>query len=355
MTGQAQLSVVMATYNRAETLRETIHHLADQELDPSVYEVIIIDDGSTDNTREVVEEAQTQVQFRLIYLHHPNRGAGYTQNRGIRSARAPIILLMADDIFQSRRSLREHLDFHTAHPELEVAALGCVRQSPQLESKTMFLRTWDPFRYSDFEGLTELPYYRFWACNISVKQEFLLQNALFRESMGRGGAASHEDAELGYRLQQHGLRILYCPAALGFHHHVVTLRQACERAYSMGLNFGEFNQSVPVPELAVAYHVFSLGTIGDHLRIWFGPRRKFVPPGDRNPLLLLARYLIRGIGFNGATVRYFWMPLFERAERDPRTARFVRAPFYRGLIAYHFFRGCREGPSKFRELDLQRL
>jgi hypothetical protein len=216
------------------------------------------------------------------------------------------------------------------------------------------MRTWDPFRFDDFAGHTELPYFRFWACNISVKRDFILQHGPFREAMGRAGPAAHEDPELGYRLHPHGLRIFYCPEALGHHHHVVTLQQACARAHHQGLNFGEFNTLVPEPEIPVVYHVIGLHTVRDHLRTWFGPGRRHLAAGDRNPVLLLARYLVRDLVFNGVTVRRFWEPLFERAERDPRVARRMRPAFYRGLIAYYFFRGCREGNERFGAPQLQR-
>src|SRR5258708_38251089 len=96
MVDRLKLSVVLATYNRAETLRDTLRHLADQELDPTCYEVIVIDDGSPDHTRKVVAEALPVVPFKLTYLHHANRGPRYTQNRRIRIPQAPIVRLMAE-------------------------------------------------------------------------------------------------------------------------------------------------------------------------------------------------------------------------------------------------------------------
>jgi GT2 family glycosyltransferase len=209
------------------------------------------------------------------------------------------------------------------------------------------MRTWDPFRYSDFDGVMELPYFRFWACNISAKRDFVLRAGAFREHRGRAGPAAHEDPELGYRLKKNGLRILYCPDALGYHNHVVTLKQACARAHHQGLNFGEFQSYVPEPEISVVYHVFNWTTLGDHLRCWFGPRRMYLSPADRNPLLLLARYAARNLAFNSLTVPLFWERLAERAERSPRIARRMRASFYRGIIAHYFFKGVQEGNRRF--------
>jgi hypothetical protein len=57
----------------------------------------------------------------------------------------------------------------------------------------------------------------------------------------------------------------------------------------------------------------------------------------------VGRYLLRDLAFNAATIRLIWQPLLSRAERNSFVARFVRAAFYRGVIAHHFFRGCREG------------
>ena len=353
MSGELRLSVVMATYNRAETLRETLGHLAEQTLDPASFEVIVIDDGSPDHTRQVVEEFQATSPFALSYLQHPNHGPGFTQNRGLRAATAPIVLLMADDIFMQPGTLRAHLDAHAAHPEPEAAVLGRVVQSPRL-NQSIFLRTWDSFRFSDFEGLIEVPYYRFWACNISIKRAFVLEHGPFREHRGRGGPAAHEDPELGYRLHLAGLRIYFCAGALGHHYHVVTLESACNRNYQQGLNFDEFRALAPEPEIPVAYHVIRWNTLPDYWRTWSGPRRKYLEGGDRRPLILLSRCAIRAMAFNGLTVRYIWRPLMARAEHDPAIARRMRSAFYRGVLAHYFFRGCRDGSRRFGVPQIQR-
>lgn len=345
MSAPPALSVVMATYNRADTLTETIRHLTDQDLDPQAFEVIIADDASPDETCAVVERAIARVPFHLKLLRNDrNRGPGYTENRGIREARAPLILLMADDIWMVRGALRAHLEFHRRHPEPWLAAMGCVLQSPRLND-TVFLRKWDPFRFREIGEATELPYYRFWANNVSVKRAFLLEHGLFREPRGRGGAPAHEDAELGYRLHKAGMKIVYNPSALGYHYHHVTLQGATKRWYERGLNWGALWKLVPEPEIPVIYHVLTWRTLGDHVRALFGSRRSYLMPHNRNVAALLLGHLARAVGFNAVTVKHFWWPLLERAESSPLLARFMSARLYRLFLYYHFIKGVRDAPT----------
>jgi glycosyltransferase involved in cell wall biosynthesis len=346
MTNEPGLSVVMPSYNRAETIRETLRHLAEQELDPATYEVIVVVDGSTDHTRAVLDEWVARAPFRLRCLYQSNHGPGYAQNRGLEVAQAPIVLVMADDIFMAPQALKVHLAMHRAHPGQEVAVLGRVEQSPALD-QSVFLRKWDQMRFSRFAGIEELPYYRFWACNVSVKREFVLRHGGFRDQRGRGGYNAHEDPELGYRLSLAGLRLLYAPDALGFHHHVMNFEQACRKSFSLGVNFGEFQQLVPEPEIPVAYHVLTWRTLRDHLRALFGPRRQYLPVADRNPASLLLRHLARALLFNALTVRGVWEPLVRGAENNQTIARMMNRQLYRGVLFHHFLRGCRDGNRTF--------
>ena len=134
MTLPLKLSIVLATYNRAEILRETLRCLFAQDLpDKSAVELIVIDDASPDHTSQVVAEAQKIAPFKLDYIRNEVKcGPGYTQNRGLRAAQAPLVLLMADDILMSPQALGAHLRSHATQPARQTAILGRVEQSPKL-------------------------------------------------------------------------------------------------------------------------------------------------------------------------------------------------------------------------------
>src|SRR4051794_7081965 len=83
------LSVVIATYNRAEVLRVTLEHLRDQTLPRDRYEAIVVDDGSTDGTGPMLDGWATGDGPPLRPFREEHRGPGHAQNRGIREARGP--------------------------------------------------------------------------------------------------------------------------------------------------------------------------------------------------------------------------------------------------------------------------
>jgi glycosyltransferase involved in cell wall biosynthesis len=331
------ISVIVATYKRKETLRLTLTRLGEQTYSADSYEVIVVDDGSDDGTGEMVESVASAVPYALRYLYHQNKGPGATQNRGILEARGEVIVLLADDVHADPGLLEHHARFHQAHPELSIAALGSVFQSPELP-QTVFQRKWDPFRYFELKGKKELPYWKFWACNISAKRAFLLENGLFRELKG----AAHEDVELGYRLSRKGLRILYHPRALAYHYHVETLQTAAKRGYERGCNWAFIEENVPDPQIYVKYHILNLRTLKYHYLTFKNLSKSSLPLSDRILPWLLFKQAVRAIVFNRLTVPGLWMRLLSKSENSRVLAALLPRYCYRGTVFYYFVKGCRD-------------
>src|SRR5262249_17265825 len=160
---------------------------------------------SADQTPELMAEYLKAGTLPLKYLRHDRKGPGFTQNRGIREAREPWVLLLCDDMVPQPDLLEAHYRAHERHPEPTVALLGKVLQSPDLPD-TVFLRNWDPFRYKNLDKCEELTYLHFCGCHVSFKRQFMLTHGMLLERP----AAAHEDIEAGWRLYRDGgLRLLY--------------------------------------------------------------------------------------------------------------------------------------------------
>jgi len=310
-----ELSVVIATYNRAETLLRTLDYLAKQDIDAQRFEVIVVDDASPDDTPQVVAEVATRLPYQLRFLRNEdNSGPGYTQNRGIRDARGRLLMIMTDDVFLEPRALRAHLDFHRDHPEPEFAALGRVLQSPELRGSAL-MRNWDPFRFWLLEDGQELLCYMFWACNVSCKMEFMRQHGMFREHRGRGGAVAFEDLEVGYRLSVAGMRLLHVADAVGYHYHEYTIDGAIDRWHMRGLNYGELRSFVPDPLLDVYFHVLNFDTWARYMRAL---RETTSLRGlEAKPAWHVFRESVRALVLNRLTARWVWRPLLDAAETNP--------------------------------------
>ena len=331
------LSVVVATYNRAETLRVTLQRLDDQTLEKGLYEVLVVDDGSPDDTSAVVAARAAVASYPLRYLRHGNSGPGYTQNRGIREAQGPWILLIADDIHPTPGMLEAHYRRHLRDPEPRVAVAGKVLQSPDLPA-TVFLRHWDPFRYKNFEALDELTYINFRACNVSFKREFMLEYGMFIERFG----AAHEDTEVGWRLYRRGgMRLVYCKEALAYHYHVETIDSACRRAFERGRNFDVLAESVDDPGVYIRNHVLTRDLFLYLLR-GGGRTHANILAEDANSFVYISRELARRLLFNRLTVPTLFLPLIRAAENHKPIAHLVSQALLRATVSYHFLKGLAE-------------
>src|ERR1700691_732220 len=97
-----RISVVVPAYNAAVYLPHAIDSVLAQTYPD--WEIVIVDDGSTDNTCAVVDSYRPTLQDKLQYIHQPNRGVSAARNTGIRAARGQFIALLdGDDVWLPHR------------------------------------------------------------------------------------------------------------------------------------------------------------------------------------------------------------------------------------------------------------
>jgi glycosyltransferase involved in cell wall biosynthesis len=230
-----EISVIIPTFNRKERLESTILAYERQSLAANRFELIIVDDGSSDGTGAMIEDLKRAVSLKIIYHRQENRGPAAARNWAIANARSEIVLLTGDDIVPSRDMLEEHLKFHKRFSEKSKAILGHIDWLPQVQVTPLMLHVTKArgfqFGFHLIKNPENVSFWFFYTSNISLKRSFVLDNGLFDTSFTY---AAHEDVELGYRLQKKGLRIVYNPQAKGYHDHPITLESFCKRQYRVG-------------------------------------------------------------------------------------------------------------------------
>jgi GT2 family glycosyltransferase len=122
-------SIVISTYNRADALEQTLEALADQTAPAESYEVIVVDDGSTDDTAAVLGAASLPCGFRTLRLPE-NGGVSAGRNAGMRIARGACVILLSDDLIVQRDFVESHVATLERFPGWWV--VGGYRQLPSL-------------------------------------------------------------------------------------------------------------------------------------------------------------------------------------------------------------------------------
>jgi glycosyltransferase involved in cell wall biosynthesis len=243
------ISVAIPTHNRADLLRESLESLAEQTLGMDSFEVIVVDDGSTDHTEAVCSELSTRLPLRRHTLERS--GIAAAKNAGALAATGEIVLFFDDDDVADPNMLAEHVRAHRLHPDPEVAVLGYTGWSPTIEVNEVMHFVTDVGHYLfSYDGLTEgqeLDFTYFWGGRTSCKRSFLLRGGLFRPEFTFGS----EDIELAYRLSRHGLKVVYWPRAAQYMIRPITYDDFCNRCERQGISqwmFGEMHDDPMIQE-----------------------------------------------------------------------------------------------------------
>ncbi len=280
------ISVIMPTYNRCGVVEQCLRNFENQTMRRESFEVVVSDDGSQDGTKDLVERISATSRLNIRYLWQQNRGANAARNHAIGEAKGDILLFINDDTIPVPAMLGEHCKTHLKYPQEHVSVLGKMTISPDMPY-SIFARLHLDASYDRLEGKDEVDWHYFYTCNVSVKKSFLVKFGLFEEKM-----RYHEDLELSERLSHHGLRIMYNPAALGYHYHHLKEEEFLGIARRDGKALAVWHRKSP-------HLADELASVGYYLAIPYPQRLRYIA-GDavfnkftRPVFLILARFLSR--------------------------------------------------------------
>lgn len=281
-------SVVIPTYNRADLLAWTLHALAEQDLDKDDFEVLVVDDGSSDHTRARVAEFESRLHLR--YFFQPDEGyrVAKARNVGIAAARGDVCVLVDSGVLLARGALRAHCEAHetSARP---LAVCGYVYAFNEDNEDAVAIRALiDPLRVDDtiakfrdarqYADLREefyakygddfnhlpAPWLVYWTCNVSARRTDLVAVGMFDENFQTWGG---EDVELAYRLHRHGCAFALVRAAASIHYpHDKSYERNMADARTSYRYFAA-KYGTPITALVINTHFFALNDVILHERL----------------------------------------------------------------------------------------
>src|SRR5258708_2861125 len=98
-THHCAISLIVCTRNRASSLRGCLQALAAMDVDPLTWELIVVNDASTDHTDEVLQAFAQEMPFRTVVVRNEEPGLSRARNTGVRASQAPLIAFTDDDCY----------------------------------------------------------------------------------------------------------------------------------------------------------------------------------------------------------------------------------------------------------------
>lgn len=298
------VSIVIPTYNKKDFLEITLTALGLQTYPPEKYEVVVINDGSTDQTETLVSSLKTP--YQINYTRQENKGRSSARNHGIEKAKGETIIFIDDDCVPASSFIESHMKYHREHDTAVVLGykyltfsqmlpnssphkgllrekLNChenLRPLRNIPVGTMLIRPqdfddgFDRLNLLSYAGERErweqvyktyashlegfvLPWLLFTTGNVSVRKRHCVDVGGFDENFKEWGL---EDFEIGYRLYKRGLCFVLDKVSVTYRlMHWDDIGE--ERVVSKLKNYIYFCQKHPHIEVYLHWHL-SMGQLG---------------------------------------------------------------------------------------------
>lgn len=229
LSGKLYASIIVSAYNRLEVLKMCLTALLNQTIELDKYEIILVDDCSTDGTNDYIDKI-IHTAANIKYIHHQvNQGLASARNSGILSARGEYIIFLDCDIIPEPDFIEKFLFYHAQYPDEKVAIIGNLSFDNSITLKNniaYFVQS----RYLGFKTRRErakIDYLnlatKYFAGGVaSMHYSTVMEVGLFDSTFKYYGA---EDTDYGIRLGNHGVRLIFGDSVKAYHHDPVFLQK----------------------------------------------------------------------------------------------------------------------------------
>jgi glycosyltransferase involved in cell wall biosynthesis len=250
--GTLTVSVVVATYNRAAMLPNLLRCLSNQTLPPDKFELILVDDGSREPARQVLNAHATPFATRLF--EQENSGQATARDRGVREATGDVVVVIDDDMELTSALLENHLAWHQAGYRVVLGRIASARDIDQMPLFERFhAKQLDKLAAAFIKGAQPRGTH---LCtgNVSFRRLDYLNIGGFDRRLKRS-----EDRELGIRLELNGATFVFGDNAITIHDSDhASLEVWLQRAYNYGIYDHRIYEKHPQVDIANPWRFFFL-------------------------------------------------------------------------------------------------
>ncbi|GGS20676.1 MFS transporter [Actinokineospora fastidiosa] len=272
-------TVVVPTYNRSGLLRHTLDSLARQRL-AERFEVIVVDDGSTDDTADVVRGYRDRLDLTYVFQEDEGYRVAKARNAGVERARGEITVFVDSGVVLHSGALAAHLAAHAGGAVAVSGYVLCFNEDnedgaeitaaidfadpdstmDELRAQRRWLDIREEFyaKYGDDFGDLPAPWLMFWTCNASAPTAAIRAVGGFDEAYRSWGV---EDVDLSYRLHRAGTRFVLAREACAIH--VPHPKSYADNMASAAGNYRYFaaKYDSPITDLVVGNHFHDINDI----------------------------------------------------------------------------------------------
>ena len=218
------ISVVIPTFNRKSMLKLCLESFNKQSYPVTHFEVLVIDDGSSDGTEEFIEGYREHINFKLIYYRQKNGGPAAARNRGVKEAKGALVAFTDDDCVVDEHWLAE---CNRSFNESYIGGAGGVivqKTSGTISDYLVHIKALNP------PAPNGEPYYLVTA-NACYRRDVLLEVGGFEEAIKNPGG---EDPDLSMKVKEKGYKLRFNPDNIVYHFHKSDIRSFYKTYFNYG-------------------------------------------------------------------------------------------------------------------------